>query len=663
MRPMNKLEGILLIVAMLWAGSLALRNPPLAPAPVATPRLSPFATATAPDGTPYDPRDPSGPHGSITRATGVLPYDPITRLELTQHVRTLASDQMEGRRTGEPGAERAARYIEQEFIRVGLRPGGDDGSYRQRFMVRTGARLGDRNRLAWRASGKRRDLVLNRDFRPLGFSATTHRRLEGKAAFVGYGITAPKLGYDDYAGIDVEGRIVLILRFEPAVDDSLSPFSGTALTEHADLRRKVQNAHDHGAVGVILLTAAHSGPGDSLLGFVPGAAASGGSAIPAVQARYAALEPALAANQVDLVAVQDQIDTTYAPASSPLDLIVEMEVDLDPIEVEAANVVGILRGHDPDRRREAIVAGAHYDHLGFGGPESLAPDSAAIHNGADDNASGVAALIEMAAALGTAQHPVARSVVFAAFTGEELGLLGSTHYVNAPPMPLDETRAMVNLDMIGRAPRGRVFVSGVGSSPELRAIAEEEIAASLAIPVFGEGGLGPSDHTAFYSRDIPVLFFYSPPHADYHRPTDDWEKVDFESLEGVARIASRVVGRLAAGEVETIRFTRADGTWQPGAGGGEGYGSRGYGPYLGTIPDFTSQDEGVRLTGVREGSPAAAAGLKRGDVIVKWNGRSIRNLAEYAQALKSQSPGDRVELGFLRDGQEETAAAVLAERR
>jgi hypothetical protein len=310
-----------------------------------------------------------------------------------------------------------------------------------------------------------------------------------------------------------------------------------------------------------------------------------------------------------------------------------------------------------------VVAGAHYDHLGFGGRESLAPDSAAIHNGADDNASGVAALIEMAEALTTAGHPVDRSVVFAAFTGEELGLLGSSHYVNAPPIPLDQTRAMVNLDMIGRAPRGRVFVSGVGSSPELRAIAEEEITTELAMPVFGEGGLGPSDHTAFYSRDIPVLFFYSPPHEDYHRPTDDWEKVDFQSLEVVARIASRVVERAAGRDMPAIRFTRADGTWQSGGGGGEGYGTRGYGPYLGTIPDFTSQEEGVRLTGVRDGSPAALAGLQRGDVIITWNGRSIRNLAEYAQALRSQSPGDRVELGFRRDGQEGTAAAVLAERR
>ncbi len=166
--------------------------------------------------------------------------------------------------------------------------------------------------------------------------------------------------------------------------------------------------------------------------------------------------------------------------------------------------------------------------------------------------------------------------------------------------------------------------------------------------MFGEGGLGPSDHTAFYSRDIPVLFFYSPPHADYHRPTDDWEKVDFAEPRG--RGAASPAGWSDAGrpaEVATVRFTRADGTWQPGAGGGEGYGTRGYGPYLGTIPDFTRQEEeGVRLTGVREGSPAAAAGLQRGDVIVKWNGRSIRNLAEYAQALRSQSPGDRVELGI-----------------
>jgi hypothetical protein len=654
---MNKLEAILLIAAIFWAGSLALRNPPLTPAPVSVPRLSPFEPASAVEGE-YDPHDPHAP-----APLGVLPYDPITRFELTQHVRTLASDAMEGRRTGEPGAERAADYIEAEFRRIGLRPGGDDGTYRQQFTVRTGARLGERSHLAWRTGGSRRELVRERDFRPLSFSAPTRRRLTAPAAFCGYGISAPAEAYDDFAGIDVDGRIVLLLRFEPGMADSLSPFAGTRLTQHADLRRKAQAARHQGAVGVVVLSSGRSGPADSLLGFIESAGATTDAGIPVVQARYAAFAPALTALGVDLAAIQDRIDSTYAPASSLLDLTVQMEVDLDPIEVEAANVVGILRGYDAELRREAVVAGAHYDHLGRGGPESLAPDSAAIHNGADDNASGVAALIEMAEALSTAMHPVARSVVFVAFTGEELGLLGSSHYVNAPAIPLDHTRAMVNLDMIGRAPRGQVFVSGVGSSPELRAIAEEEIAAEIAQPVFGEGGYGPSDHTAFYSRNIPVLFFYSPPHADYHRPTDDWEKLDYHSLESVARVASRVVERAAARDLPAVRFTRADGTWQSGSSGGEGYGGRGYGPYLGTIPDFTGQEEGVRLTGVREGSPAEAAGLRSGDVIVTWNGRSIRNLAEYAQALRSQSPGDRVELGYLRDGQEGTAAAVLAERR
>ncbi len=184
---------------------------------------------------------------------------------------------MEGRRTGEPGAERAAHYIEQEFMRIGLRPGGDEGSYRQRFTVRTGARLGERNRLAWRASGKRRELVRRPGFPAR--SGSPPRPATGwraKTAFCGYGITASAHAYDDYAGLDVDGRIVLLLRFEPGAEDSLSPFSGTELTEHADLRRKVQNAHDHGAVGVMLLTAGRSGPGDSLLGFVHGAGASGG---------------------------------------------------------------------------------------------------------------------------------------------------------------------------------------------------------------------------------------------------------------------------------------------------------------------------------------------------------------------------------------------------
>jgi len=643
---MKLLPIVLLVLAILVTAGLARRKAPLDPQAAPSPRLSPFGT----DSQAADARG---------EQVDYLPFDPITRLELLDHVRTLASDAMEGRRTGEPGADRAATYIEDEFRRAGLRPGGDEGSYRQSFQAQLGARMGEKNRLVLKSPGGPVVMGLDSDWRPLSFS--TRGQLLSPITFCGYGITANDPPYDDYAGQDVRDRVVLLLRYEPGADDPHSPFGGSSLTMHADLRNKTKNAFDHGAAGVLVVT----GPAtqqDDLLPFDTGADAGSGH-LPAAQLRRPALSPLLDVVEVDLAAVQARIDQTYQPYSFPLDLTVEMEVDVEPVEAEAFNVIGILRGGDPAFRDEAIVVGAHYDHLGRGGKGSLAPDTVAIHNGADDNASGVAAVIEIAAALATTPAEVRRSIVFVAFTGEELGLLGSSYYVEHPAMPLALTRAMINLDMVGRGRDREVLIGGAGTSPDLRQVVEEEARADFLSPVFSEGGYGPSDHTAFYARDIPVLFFSSAPHEDYHRPTDDWEKVDLHYLEMIARLAQRVTGRLA-GEVAEIRFVRADTGGPPGSRpGGEGYGTRGYGPFLGTVPDFGPSKEGVRLSGVRQGSPAEIAGLRRGDLIVGWDRRRIFNLEDYAAALRSQRPGDRVEIEFLRDGATQRAVAVLGERR
>jgi hypothetical protein len=605
----------------------------------------------------------ASPVNALEERTGVLPFDPITRIELLQHVKTLAGDPMAGRRTGELGAERAADYIEAEFRRAGLRPGGDSGSYRQQFEARTGARMGDRNRLTLHTGGRRWELSSDRDWRPLGFSASTHGRIEARVVFCGYGITAEHPTYDDFAGQDVRGRVVLLLPLEPAASDSTSPFAGTVLTAHADLRRKVANAHEHGAAAVLVLTDDAATPGDARSGF-DSEASVGSVALPAAQVRTAALQSALTTLDLDLDLIAERIDSSLHPASFPLDLTAELEVDVEPITAEATNVVGILPGSDPSLRGEAIVVGAHYDHLGRGMVKS--PDGEPVEeimNGADDNASGVAALIEVAAAIRTDPILPSRTLVFVAFTGEELGLLGSQHYVESPAVPLARTRAMINMDTIGRGPEGRVFVAGAATSPVLKAALVEESAADFLTVAYDDEVLGASDQAPFRSRGIPVLFFFTPAHADYHRPTDDWEKIDFHYLERIARLVDRVACRLAASG-EPIPFQEAA---HPAEGHDRGdlaasYGTRGYGPYLGTVPDFGSPGEGVRLAAVREGSPAAAAGLKDGDVIIGWDGREIRTLGDYAQALRSQRPGDSIQLTLLRQGAAVRAVAVLGER-
>lgn len=317
------------------------------------------------------------------------------------------------------------------------------------------------------------------------------------------------------------------------------------------------------------------------------------------------------------------------------------------------NVVGILRGGEPTLASEAVVVGAHYDHLGHGPFGSLAPESGAVHNGADDNASGVAALLAAAARL-TADPP-RRSIVFVAFTGEELGLLGSSRYAGAPAVPLDRTVAMLNMDMVGRLGDGPLIVYGTGTAREWEEILAEANR-SLDLPLASQTtGYGPSDHTSFYARDVPVLHFFTNVHGDYHRPSDDWQKIDLEGVERVGELVARVARDVADGP-EPPTLVEGAGA-PPETGEGEGYGA-----WLGTVPDFTPVERGVRLAGVTEGSPAEAAGLWPGDVLVGLGGHEVGNLHDFTAALRAHRPGDEVELRVLRDGSEIVLHARLGSR-
>jgi hypothetical protein len=321
-------------------------------------------------------------------------------------------------------------------------------------------------------------------------------------------------------------------------------------------------------------------------------------------------------------------------------------------------VIGILSGTNPKLSQQAIVIGAHYDHLGLGGEHSLAPDqSGTIHPGADDNASGVAGVIALARAF--ARSGSERTLVFAAFSGEEMGLLGSAAYVKNPPRPLDKTFAMINMDMIGRLRDERVYILGVDSAAEFRPLVAEALAGSGLQASYSGDGYGPSDHTSFYAAGIPVLMFFTGAHEDYHRPSDTAEKIAPQGLEKVTRLVFRTAQRLEE-QPALLTFVR---TVSPPGDLGRGDG-RGYGAYFGSIPDFSqSEKPGVRLTGVRSGSPADTAGLKAGDVIIRFAGSAIRNLDDLSLALRSTRAGDRVDFAYLRDGKEHSGSATLEERK
>ena len=348
---------------------------------------------------------------------------------------------------------------------------------------------------------------------------------------------------------------------------------------------------------------------------------------------------------------------------------IELMAELTPLTLEARNVVARLPGSDGERG-EVVVVGAHYDHLGLGGAGSLAPGNSAIHNGADDNASGTAALMEVAARLARLSSRPARSVVFVAFSGEEMGLLGSQAYVESDAFSAPSTVAMINMDMVGRLQDNRLAVFGVGTAEEWPGMLGG-LNASLDPPfdlALNADGFGPSDHSSFYGKGVPVLHFFTNTHLDYHRPSDDWEKVEATGLERVTDLVTRVTRALAGDRLQVVALTPiadvgAPPTPPPPAQDAPAEAAvSGYGPYLGTIPDMSMAEGGVRLTGVREASPAAVAGLQAGDVIVGFAGREVADLYEYTYALRAHAPGDRVEVVVLREGERVTLSVVLGRR-
>lgn len=318
------------------------------------------------------------------------------------------------------------------------------------------------------------------------------------------------------------------------------------------------------------------------------------------------------------------------------------------------NVVGLIPGTGP-LAGQVVVIGAHYDHLGYGGPFALDPESTGVvHNGADDNASGTTALMEIARRLRQRHAADARTVVFVAFTGEEEGLLGSTYYVKHPVRPLDSTYAMINLDMVGRLEHRKLTIFGAATAKEFPALLDS-ITTRDDMPFAGSGdGYGASDQQSFYADSIPVLFFFSGMHADYHKSTDDWQKIDFPGLVHIAEVASDVAWRLAT---RTAPLTLVEVPRPKTATGGEGYGA-----YLGTIPDMSESPGGVRLSGVTPGSPADHAGLKGGDILVQLGDQTIKNLYDMTDALRAHKPGETVVVVYLRDGRRIETKATLGKR-
>ncbi len=553
---------------------------------------------------------------------------------LRADVAYLAGDALRGRQAGTPDADAAAAHIGEAFRRLGLSPAGDAGTYFQKFDFISGVELGTRNRLATSAKGALGTVWnVGIDFRPLAFSASGEA--SGEVVFAGYGIVSRDLSYDDYAGLDVKGKLVLVLRYGPDGDDERSPFS-----PHAPLRNKAALARDRGAKALLVATGPLTkGVADDLVALRTDSSLSD-SGLPVVSVKRNVAEALFSASGKSLKEAQQAIDASRKPASLPLPLsFAELVTDVRPTRAVTSNVLGVLEGGDPALKKELVVIGAHYDHLGLGKLASLDPDPVGkIHHGADDNASGVATLLELARMLTAkdAQRP-RRSLLVAAFGAEEEGTLGSLHFIKSRGHAIDDVVAMFNFDMVGRLREGKLEVHGVGTADVWKALlAEASEKAGLTLKTH-EGGFGPSDHSPFYAAGRPVLFAFTGAHADYHRPSDTEEKLNYEGMASIVKLMRPVVLAIANGD------KRPD-LKRPSGDGAPVSASRGFRVYVGTIPDYSEEASGVKLSGVSPGSPAENAGLQAGDVIVRFGEREVKNIYDYTHALSDHKPGDVVEV-------------------
>ncbi len=574
----------------------------------------------------------------------------VTAGELLKHVRYLASDQLEGRRAGSRGAELAAQYIANEFKSYGLTPVGDNGTYFQNFEFASGVKPGAVNTFVYSTAAGLRSGELGKDFQPLGFSGSG--TVQAGLVFAGYGISASGQTYDDYASLDVKGKAVMVLRNSPP-SDSVKDFA-----QFASLRYKASKAKELGAEALIVVTGPEDSDTDDLLklnyGFDP---SSGNAGIVIVNITRKLADEILRREEATVKDLQETLNRTKTPKSFAVrGVTIATTVQLTEIRKSTKNVVGFLEGRDATLKNQIIVIGAHYDHLGYGGEGSgsLKPDTVAIHHGADDNASGVAGLLELAQAYAANRSELKRSLLFISFSGEELGLLGSAYYVKNPLFPLERTVCMINMDMIGRLRNKDLIVYGIGTSPGFEALVKKYDADSSFVLKLNKDGYGPSDQSSFYGKKIPVLFFFTDIHPDYHRPSDTYDKINYDGEQRVVQFVEAIASDLDE-TPEQPQYVAVEAPRPMQAG-------RSTRVYMGTIPDFGEQVEGMKLAGVREGGPAAKAGLQAGDIIVKFGRVEVKNLYDFTYALAECKPGDEVDVVVKRGGETKTFRVKLEKR-
>ncbi len=574
----------------------------------------------------------------------------------------LASDERAGRDTGSPEIAEAAEFIHRHFEKAGLKsPEGMPDGF-QKFTIAGRSKRGKNTMLAATIQGKKEDWVRNDDFRVCSFGSKG--KISGQVVFCGYGIEDAENHFDEFANIELKGKIALIIRRVPRQNVPGSLYmskSGKIDTQRAALRSKINNARKHGAAAVIFVNdiASTKGKKDKLIPFGYGGNGNG-KAIPAFHITQKRADQLLLAGlNKSLAELESIIDEKMQPQSELLDgVFIDAHADLISNSVEGLNVIGILEPRDlkeGTENIETIIVGAHYDHVGWGGQGSLAPGTKAIHNGADDNASGTSALLELARRFSRGDERFSRRIIFIAFSAEEKGLLGSKHYVEHPVVPLLNTVAMINLDMVGRLADEKLTVFGSGSSSVWEKFLDEAERACELNFFREEKAFGPSDHASFYAKQIPVLHLFTGLHEDYHRPTDDIDDLNIQGIRRTVDVLEHLVLELARADtrpdyIENKKWISV----------GRHAGGR---PRIGLIPNLNYSGEGFAILAIEQNSPAHHARLLAGDIILKVNQTSVTTRKEFWDVIDSLKPKSKVEITFSRDSHVDETVVELGSPR
>ena len=566
----------------------------------------------------------------------------VTTKELQDEIKYLSSDSLNGRLTGSSGDSLAAEYIKEKLASYGMVSLSGDGF--QRFKVTNKVLPGKGNALSIDGIS----YTPEKDFIPLAFSSNSS--LESEVIFAGYGfnINGDSLKWNDYQGIDVKGKWVMILRADPETDKTKSPF-----IPFSGDRDKALIAKDMGAAGVLMVSGPAFDPQDNFESLNSGEFSVD---VPVLRIKREVADIILSKSKTTIAALEKKLNDTRKPIVFSIKSSINGKTEIVREYADTRNVVMILPGEDELLKNEYIIIGAHFDHLGMGGPgsSSRAVDTIGVHHGADDNASGVAMMLEIAEKFAMTRGSHKRSIICIAFTGEELGLLGSKYFAENPGIDLSKVNIMINLDMVGRMPETNVLqISGVGTADGLKNIIYSASDTSLIRLNLSDEGYGPSDHSSFYGKNIPVLFYFTGAHLDYHTPSDTYDKINYNGMVKISDLIFSVAKELSSSTVR-LQFKESGPKVETGRV------TRRKGVTLGIMPDFAGNiKNGLRADFVTPGKPAALGGMKKGDIITAINGKQVNNIQDYMFRMGQLKHGQTISVEVLRNDKKEVLLIQL----